>query len=253
MSYGRQRIIIGRTRGVGALYIPINRYCDDVSLTVVDGGGTYTVDYTLENIIRAPGWQEPDGTDLTTGAAATWSNLSLTADAFIGKLSAYALRLDVTVVADAVIAAAIAEDGGVFTDETTEANEATADDMTLFPATPVAAIDRYNFGFATQTNDFEIDVSTAGTGTYTVVWEYWNGSAWAALQDVVDDTVNFKTAGRENVAWTVPSDWALSKIDGLGPFYYIRAEIQTGTVTITPIGERAFDLDTEAVIRIAQS
>jgi hypothetical protein len=252
MSHGNARIIVGRTRGVGALYIPINRYRDDVTITVEPAGATYTVDYTLENIIRAPSVGELHGTDLTTGAAATWRTLAITDNAHIGKLSAFALRLNVTVAADAALAAAIAEDGGVFTDETTEANEVTADDMTLFPATPVAAVDRYNFGFATQAPSFEIDVSTAGTGTYTVVWEYWNGIAWAALQDVVDDTVNFKTAGRENVAWTVPSDWALSKIDGLGPFYYIRAEIQTGTVTITPIGEQAFDLQTESVIRIAQ-
>ncbi len=250
---GKQRIIVGRTRGVGALYIPINRYCADLSLTVVPAGATYTVDYTLENIIRAPSYSELNGTDLSTGAAATWSNLTISANAFIGKLSAYALRLNVTVVVDAALAAAVAEDGGVFTDETTEANEATADDMTLFPATPAAGVDRYNFGFATQANDFELDVSTAGTGTYTVVWEYWNGTAWAALAGVVDDTTGFKTAGRENVSWTVPSDWALSKIDGLGPFYYIRAEIHAGTVTITPVGQQAFDTDTEAVIRIAQN
>jgi len=253
MGHGKQRVIVANQRGVGAVYAPINRYIDDITVTVAPNGATYTVDYTLENIIRAPSVNELAGSDVTTPALATWTNLgSPTNDAIVGKIMAYAIRLNVTAVAGGVVAAAIAEDGGVFTDETTEANEATADDMTLFPATPVAAVDRYNFGFDSQASNFDLDVSTVGTGTYTVVWEYWNGNAWAALAGVTDDTTGFKTTARNNVSWTIPTDWAQTYINGQGPFYFVRAEIQTGTVTATPVGEQAFDMNTEATIRIAQ-
>jgi len=252
MSHGTQRIIVVTQQGVGIKYIPINRYADDLSLTVVPNGATLTVDYTLENIIRAPSVGELDGTDLTTGANATWTALTLASNAFRGKLGAYALRLNVTATGTGAIAAAIAEDGGVFVDETTEANEATANDMTLFPAVPVAAIDRYNFGFTEPQSSFTIDTSTVGTGTYTVVWEYWNGTAWTALAGVTDASTGFKTTGAQVVSWTLPSDWVASTINSQGPFYYIRAEIQTGTVTAVPVGEQAFD-SALVTIRIAQA
>ena len=253
MGYGKQRVILVTQRGVGTSYAPINRYTDDISITVVPNGATYTVDYTLENILRSASPIELDGSDVVAAASAVWTNIgSLTNDALRAKINAFALRLDVTATTGGAIAAAIAEDGGVFVDETTEANEATADDMTLFPATPVAAVDRYNFGFELPVASFSIDTSTVGTGTYTVVWEYWDGAAWSVLAGISDGSTGFKTTGAQTVSWTLPTDWARSKINGQGPFYFIRAEIQTGTVTATPIGEQAFDLAAPTTLRIAQ-
>ncbi len=255
MGYGKQRVILRTQRGVGAVYAPINRYLDDITVTVVPNGATYTVDYTQQNVIRAPSPLDTQltGLDIVAPASAIWTNLgSPTNDAIVGKIMAYAIRLDVTAVTGGAISAAIAEDGGVFVDETTEANEATANDMTLFPAVPVAAVDRYNFGFDSQVSNFDLDVSTVGTGTYTVVWEYWDGNAWTVLAGIVDGTTGFKVTARNNVAWTVPADWSQTFINGQGPFYFVRAEIQTGTVTAVPIGEQAFDMNSEATIRIAQ-
>ncbi len=138
------------------------------------------------------------------------------------------------------MSAAIAEDGGAFVDETTESNEATADDMTLFPAVPVAAVDRYNFGSSAAFSELTVNVSTVGTGTYTVVWEYFNGTIWVAIPGVTDGTNAFKNAGVSTVSFSPPSDWAATTINAQGPFFYIRAEIQTGTVTAVPIGQQAF-------------
>lgn len=136
--------------------------------------------------------------------------------------------------------AAIAEDGGAFVDETTAANEATADDMTLFPAVPAAGVDRYNIGAENPFGGFDLNVSTVGTGTYTVVFEYFNGTIFTPLAGVVDGTNNFKNAGLNSITWTIPLDWVANTIDGQGPFFYIRAEIQTGTVTAVPLGQQAF-------------
>lgn len=142
--------------------------------------------------------------------------------------------------ADGPVDAAIAEDGGVFTDETTEANEATADDMTLFPAVPVAGVDRYNIGAENPFGRVDLNISTVGTGTYTVVFEYFNGSSFVALSGVVDGTTDFKTSGLNSITFTIPTDWAATTINGQGPFFFIRAEIQTGTVTAVPLGQQAF-------------
>ncbi len=79
----------------------------------------------------------------------------------------------------------VSEDGGVFTDETTESNNATANDMTLLP-TPAAANDRAYWGWLRKFDDVEINVGTAGAGTYTLSWDYWNGSTWSPLTVIED-------------------------------------------------------------------
>lgn len=139
----------------------------------------------------------------------------------------------------AVVQAAIAEDGGVYTDETAGANNVAANDMNLLPAVP-AEDDAYLFGFSAKTNRIILDVGTVGTGTYTMTWEYWNGAAWAPLAGVVDGTTNFKDAGLGKVSWTIPTDWAASTINSQGPFYYVRAHVDGGTVTQVPLGSRAY-------------
>jgi len=145
-----------------------------------------------------------------------------------------------------VLSAAIAEDGGAFVDETGEANSAAANDMTLFPAVPAAGIDRYNFGSDAKFSSIDVNVGTAGVGTYTVVWEYFNGTSFVALAGVSDGTTNFKTGGVNTVSFTVPGDWVASTINGQGPFFYIRAEFQAGTSTTVPIGTQAFVAGTAA-------
>jgi len=138
------------------------------------------------------------------------------------------------------LSAAVAEDGGAFVDETAEANSAAANDMTLFPAVPVAGVDRYNFGSDARFPSIDVNVGTVGTGTYTVIWEYWNGSVWGPLGALADGTTNFKTGGTNTVSFGIPTDWATLTINGQGPFFYIRAEIQAGTVTAVPVGTQAF-------------
>lgn len=121
--------------------------------------------------------------------------------------------------------AAIADDGGVFTDETTNANSATTNDVNLLPATPVAG-DAYYFGHAEEFSRIKIDVTDGnGTGS-TITWEYWNG-AWTALSDVVDGTNNFETVAENIVSWTLPGDWATTTINSQGPYKYVRARLST--------------------------
>jgi hypothetical protein len=120
--------------------------------------------------------------------------------------------------------AAIADDGGVLTDETTEANSSTTDDMTLTPTTPAVG-DHYYWGAPEEPTGFKINVSTASTDTgQSITWQYWNGS-WTSLVSVTDGTNQFQNAGLNYVTWTQPADWATTTVNGQGPYYYLRARV----------------------------
>lgn len=149
--------------------------------------------------------------------------------------------LDIRIVArnQGVATACVAEDGGVFVDETLAGVNNTTADMTLLPAVPVAN-DAYNFGHDEEYTSLKLDVSTALTGTgNTVVWEYFNGTIWVALSGVVDGTSGLETLGENFVSWTLPGNWATTTINTQGPFFYVRARLSaTTTVTQVPVGRR---------------
>lgn len=155
--------------------------------------------------------------------------------------------------ADTALAAAIADDGGAFTDDTTAAGEATADDMTLLPATP-AVNDAYYFGGNDPFKSLQLNISTAGAGSWTITWEYYNGSAYVALQNVTDNTSGFTAGtGEFDVTYDFPIDWAVDTVNAQGPFYYIRARVSAYTsITTQPLGQQA-DVTKGTHIQIVQN
>jgi hypothetical protein len=138
-----------------------------------------------------------------------------------------------------VIHAAIAEDGGVFTDETDIArNRSTTNDMNLFPATPVITVDRYYFGALEPFEELLVRVGTAGVGTYTLEWQYWNTiSNWLTLTTTTAD--DFKSTGLNYVRFSAPGNWNTTTINGQGPYYFIRVRFIFGTMTTSPLGNNA--------------
>jgi hypothetical protein len=133
--------------------------------------------------------------------------------------------------------AAIQDDNGVFTDETTAANSANPADMNLLPAVPVVNQDNYLFGHAEMFDKLKIEINTVGLGGFTITWQYWNG-AWTNLSNVIDGTNSFANSGVNYVEFDMPTDWALTTINSQGPYYYIRAAYTAGTVTQSPKGTR---------------
>lgn len=134
--------------------------------------------------------------------------------------------------------AAIQDDNGAFTDQTTNSNSATVDDMNLLPATPVANQDSYLFGHAEPFSRLKLDISTAGTGGFTITWQYWDGDSWENLTGVTDGTSSLSVLGESEVSWTVPGDWAQTTVNSQGPFFFVRALYTAGTVTIVPLGRK---------------
>jgi hypothetical protein len=143
--------------------------------------------------------------------------------------------------------AAIADDGGSYTDETTAASNATPNDMNLLPAVPAEG-DAYLYGYNRRFGGIELDMGTAGVGTYTIEWQYWNGTGWAALSNMratstagVDQSSSLDYKIFTNVAkisWDIPADWELTTINSQGPYYYIRSVVDGGTVTTVPLGDQ---------------
>ena len=143
-------------------------------------------------------------------------------------------------IASAALAGAQADDGGVQTDEAAEANSAAANDMTLLPAVPVVN-DAYYFGANGPFNQLTVNIGTQGDGTWTIVWEYYNGSAWVALAGVTDGTLAFEAAvGNRDVDFTRPADWARVAVNGVTAFW-IRARVSVFNAVVTqPLGTQAW-------------
>lgn len=114
-----------------------------------------------------------------------------------------------------------------FTEDTRDANDADASDAPMMPATQ-ALNDATYFGHDAHTYGLNINIGTAKTGTWTLTWEYWNGSAWTALTNVTDGTSNFATTGAQTVTWTMPVDWAKTTVNGFNRFW-VRARISSFT------------------------
>ena len=127
-------------------------------------------------------------------------------------------------------------DGGAWTDITTAAANATNNDTNLFPATSATG-DYFAVGmdrpFAAVI--FDQANGTAGTNQPTLVWEYWNGSSWAALTIITDETVGFSTtADGLTLSFQRPTDWATTSLNSVTK-YYIRARISFSQYTTSPV------------------
>ena len=136
---------------------------------------------------------------------------------------------------------AVADDGGVQTDETTAANNATANDMTLLPASGTIAIgDAYYFGSPEPFFNLRINIGTNGVGNWAIAWEYYNGT-WASLT-VTDGTNGFKAGtGNKEVTFDPPNDWATTTVQNINAFW-IRARVTTGDASPTtrPLGTQSW-------------
>jgi hypothetical protein len=137
---------------------------------------------------------------------------------------------------------AVADDGGAQTDETAEANDQTADDMTLLPAVPAIG-DAYYFGFETKVSGFSLYISQQGNWAGTITWYYWDGAAWSGLVDLLPSdsaSKNFEVSGQVDYTWTVQGDWATTAVDGITA-YWVKAEVTSYTgVTTQPLGRDAW-------------
>jgi len=135
---------------------------------------------------------------------------------------------------------AVADDGGVQSDETAAANNDLANDMTLLPAVP-AVNDAYYFGLGALWDYLRLNIGTSAVGVWTLAWEYWNGFTWSALPGLNDGTSAFTLAGWREVNFTRPADWAVTTVGPIADIYWIRARVSSyDSIIAQPKGSRAF-------------
>lgn len=145
-----------------------------------------------------------------------------------------------------------------YTDYTTEAQEATANDVLLLPATADKqdndailfgrdAIVDWTSDLTTYHGRLALWQSTAGVGTYTLTWEYSKAAgAWGALslhtdgkaQDQLGTNFN-SVANDKRLTFDIPADWATQEIGGYTE-YWIRGRATYTTYTTQPKGQIAY-------------
>ena len=85
-----------------------------------------------------------------------------------------------------------------------------------------------------------MDIGTAGVGNFALSHEYWDGFAWTALASAIDNTLEFTLAGKHNIYWTVPGDWALTVVNAQN-LYWIRARVAAVVnYTTQPLGTQGW-------------
>jgi len=119
-------------------------------------------------------------------------------------------------------------EGDAWIDETTDANSAATNDVKLPPHSnyPSDRRDYIYYGSAAQFTSLAITIENGSEKDYPdnplMKWEYWNGSAWTALEDVVDETDGSRDYGvAMEVNYTLPSDWAKNAVHD-ETYYWIR-------------------------------
>ncbi|HEY7697256.1 MAG TPA: hypothetical protein VIE88_02520, partial [Vicinamibacteria bacterium] len=94
------------------------------------------------------------------------------------------------------------------------------------------------FGVDSQFRGLNVGLSQVGTGVGDgdLVWEYWNGTAWANLESVggfTDQTRSFKSTG--SVFWQDPPTWSLYSVNGGPDLYYVRIHLDPASSGYTQI------------------
>ncbi len=218
----------------------------DVDINVVDGTGAfsyeraagYTGTVTVNQAATVIFQGMTEGSSVKLIANETVGSVTVGDVLFIGRTDSDGIityvhnfegDIDILVRArnQGIAVAAIADDGGVLTDETDEANDVTADDVNLLPATPVADDQYYIAHAVDQFTRIKVDVTDINGSGSTITWQYFNGTIFTALSGVVDGTNNFENSGENIVSWDLPGDWATTTINTQGPFFYVRARLTT--------------------------
>ncbi len=115
-------------------------------------------------------------------------------------------------------------DGSNYTDETTDMNDTGTGDVTFTNTTSGI----FYFGYSEPFYQMAFDVGTAGTGSPTAVWEYWNGGSWTTIPGF--PTQNFTSATFQVNRFSPPADWATTSVNSVSAYYIRRRQTANWTI-----------------------
>jgi hypothetical protein len=94
------------------------------------------------------------------------------------------------------------------------------------------------FGYRNPFGRIEINVAVLQPRVGgALVWEYYNGSSWTALDIITDDTNTLSSTGANDANWVVPNDWAPAQLLNEPSMFYVRLRITTVMTTPPQIQE----------------
>lgn len=96
----------------------------------------------------------------------------------------------------------------------------------------------YQYKFASR----YIHMGTVNTNTVTTTVEYWNGTAWTAVDDVMDQTNGFKNSGF--LSWVNKSDWQVKNVSPMD------SDIELYWVKVTVSGSLSAGTTLQAVLNL---
>ena len=134
------------------------------------------------------------------------------------------------------------DDDGVDVDETTEANDAVANDMLLLQ--DGAAADWYALGHASEFDAICLKVGTVGVDITLDTFEYSKGGgAWGTLVPIMNQLNNYETVGKVWFTFERPGDWAVDTYAGVADKYWIKLKASAvGGGYVQPKGTQAWIL-----------
>lgn len=132
--------------------------------------------------------------------------------------------------------------GTVFANITTAATNDTTGDV--FPLDTTPAVNDATYYSAVGGGAFKgisLLNSTQGAGTWTLVWEYWNGTAWTAFTPVIDTIASYRgTTGYKRVTWNVFTDWTATTVNAVSALW-ARSRVSAYTsITTRPACTRVY-------------
>lgn len=108
--------------------------------------------------------------------------------------------------------------------------------MSFYDDSTTNQADYLYVGGETKFEGLNSDLATVGSGSSPAIdWEYWNGTVWSALTvtDTTSGANDFTASG--NFYFSAPSDWAVYSINTSPELYFIRAHLESGTLTTVPV------------------
>jgi hypothetical protein len=98
---------------------------------------------------------------------------------------------------------------------------------------PTASNDEAYFGLTRPFESVKFTFAAVGVqnAAVTLVWEYWNGSAWTALTVTSDTTSELTQNG--TVKWSVPGAWSTTSVNSQTA-YWARVRFTAGSWTTNP-------------------
>jgi hypothetical protein len=143
------------------------------------------------------------------------------------------------------------DDGGSYTDNTSETNSLDGTAFNVFAATP-ADDDAIYFSTPYRFYGMTFRLGTAGvdSGSTSITWQYYNGSAWSTFTPTAHTTGADKFTASGKISWE-PSDmddWSKTSVNSSSDYYYIRAVATTADYSTAPTMVFA-GLDNESVVQ----